>query len=63
MNIIAATVRGERVLRKVARLRDPMIKADEATITRSLQGRRRAEHMFELARALGLFRAYQTVSE
>ena len=63
MNIIAATVRGERIPRKVARLRDPMIKADEATIAGSLQGRRRAEHIFELARALELFLAYQKDSE
>ena len=58
MNIVAATVRGGRVLPNVVQLRDPIIKADQATNTGSLQGRRRAEHMFELARALGLFRAY-----
>ena len=59
MGIIEAIVDGERDPRKLARLRDPRIKADEATIARSLQGHWREEHTFELTQALELYRAYQ----
>ena len=59
MDIIAAIVRGERNPRRLARLRDPRIKADEATIARSLQGHWRQEHIFELTQALELYRFYQ----
>ena len=38
---------------------DPRIKADEATIAKSLQGHWREEHIFELTQALGLYRVYQ----
>ena len=38
MDIIKAIVTGERNPRRVARLRDPRIKADEAAIARSLRG-------------------------
>ena len=41
------------------RLRDRRIKADEATIARSLQGHWREEHIFELTQALELYRFYQ----
>ena len=40
-------------------MRDPKIKADEATIAKSLQGHWREEHIFELTQALGLYRVYQ----
>ena len=59
MDIIAAIVSGQRDPRKLARLRDPRIKADEATIARSLQGHWREEHIFELTQALELYRFYQ----
>ena len=59
MDIIEAIVVGERDPRKLARLRDRRIKADEATIARSLQGHWREEHIFELAQALELYRFYQ----
>ena len=59
MGIIEAIVDGERDPRKLAGLRDPRIKADEATIARSLQGHWREEHIFELTQALELYRAYQ----
>ena len=59
MGIIEAIVDGERDPRELARLRDPRIKADEATIARSLQGHWREEHIFELTQALELYRAYQ----
>ena len=50
---------GQRDPRKLARLRDPRIKADEATIARSLRGHWREEHIFELTQALELYRFYQ----
>ena len=59
MDIIAAIAGGERNPRKLARLRDPRIKADEATIARSLRGHWREEHLFELTQALELYRVYQ----
>ena len=59
MDIIEAIVRGERNPRRLARLRDPRIKADEKTIARSLRGHWREEHVFELTQALELYRTYQ----
>ena len=59
MDIIEAIVRGERNPRRLARLRDPRIKADEATIARSLRGHWRDEHLFELAQTMELYRVYQ----
>ncbi len=59
MTIVEAIVRGERNPRRLARLRDPRTKADEATIARSLQGHLREEHIFELTQALELYRFYQ----
>ena len=55
MDIIEAIVGGERDPRTLAPLRDPRIKADEATIARSLQGHWREEHIFELTQALELY--------
>ena len=59
MKIIEAIVRGERNPRKLAGLRDPRTRADEATIAKSLQGHWREEHIFELTQALELYRIYQ----
>ena len=59
MDIMEAIVGGERDPRKLAQLRDARVKADEATIARSLRGHRREEHIFELTQALELYRAYQ----
>ena len=59
MDITEAIVGGERDPRKLARLRDRRIKADEATIARSLRGHWREEHIFELTQALELYRLYQ----
>ena len=59
MKIIEAIVRGERNPRKLAGLRDPRTRADEAAIARSLQGHWREEHIFELTQALELYRTYQ----
>ena len=58
-DIIEAIVSGQRDPRQLAQLRDPRIKADEATIAKSLQGHWREEHIFELTQALELYRFYQ----
>ena len=50
---------GQRDPVKLAQLRDPRIKADEATIAKSLRGHWREEHIFELTQALELYRMYQ----
>ena len=59
MDIIVAIVSGEPDPRKLAQFRRPGMKADEATIARSLQGHWREEHIFELTQALALYRFYQ----
>ena len=59
MDIIEAIVGGERDPRKLARFRRPGVKANEATIRKSLQGHWREEHIFELTQALELYRFYQ----
>ena len=59
MDIIEAIVDGERDPRKLAQFRRPGLKADEATIAKSLQGHWREEHIFELTQALALYRFYQ----
>ncbi len=56
MDIIEAMVDGERDPRKLAQFRRPGMKADEATIARSLQGHWREEQIFELTQALELYR-------
>ena len=59
LDIIEAIVGGQRDPRQLAQSRDPRIKADEATIAKSLQGHWREEHIFELTQALELYRFYQ----
>ena len=59
MDIMEAIVGGERDPRKLAQLRDARVKADEATIARSLRGHWREKHIFELTQALELYRVYQ----
>ena len=59
MAIIEAIVSGERDPRQLAKLRDHRIRADEATIAKSLRGHWREEHIFELTQALELYRVYQ----
>ena len=51
-------VGGQRDPVKLAQLRAPRIKADEATIAKSLRGHWREEHIFELTQALELYRFY-----
>ena len=58
MDIIEAIVAGERDPWKLAQFRRPGMKADAATIARSLQGHWREEHIFELTQALELYRFY-----
>ena len=59
MDIMQAIVDGERDPRRLARLRDHRIRADEATIAKSLRGHWREEHIFELTQALELYQVYQ----
>lgn len=60
MAIVDAIVSGERDPLKLAQLRDYRIRADEATIARSLYGHWRDEHIFELTQARQLYQAYQS---
>ena len=50
--IVRAIVAGEREGEVLARHRDGRVKADEATLARSLRGTWRTEHLFELQQAL-----------
>ena len=59
MEIIKAIVGGQRDPVKLAQLRDPRIKADEAAIAKPLRGHWRQEHIFELTQALELYQVYQ----
>jgi len=57
--VLDAMVAGERDPGKLARLRDPRIKASEETIRKSLEGNWRAEHMLALKQRLVLYRSYR----
>jgi transposase len=59
MAILDAILAGERDPRRLARLRDPRIKADEATIRKSLVGDYRREHLFTLGQSVVAYRHYQ----
>jgi transposase len=59
--ILDAIVSGERDPAKLARLRDPRIKASTEVIQKSLVGDWRDEHLFTLEQALTLYRSYQTL--
>ena len=58
MAISEAIVSGARAPKRLAQLRDPRIRTDEATIAKSLQGHWREERIFELTQALELYRFY-----
>jgi transposase len=62
-DIVRAIVAGERDARKLAQLRNYRIRADEATIAKSLHGTWREEHLFCLAQALKLFDVHQALLE
>ena len=48
MDIMEAIVGGQRDPQRLTQLRDPRIKADQATIAKSLQGHWREEHIFSV---------------
>lgn len=50
--ILRAVVAGERDPQQLAQLRDRRLRADEATVARSLYGNWREEHLFALSQAL-----------
>lgn len=52
MAILRSIVAGERDPQRLAQLRDRRLRADEATVARSLYGNWREEHLFALAQAL-----------
>ena len=52
MAILRRIVAGERDPQQLAKLRDRRLRADEATVARSLYGNWREEHLFALAQAL-----------
>lgn len=58
--ILRAIVAGERDGIKLAQFRDRRVKADAATIAKSLQGNWRAEHLFSLTQALERYDFLQT---
>jgi transposase len=62
-DIVRAIVAGERDPAQLARLRNYRVRADEATIAKSLRGNWREEHLFCLAQALKLFDVYQALLE
>jgi transposase len=57
--VLDAIVAGERDPGKLARLRDPRIKASEETVRKSLEGNWRAEHILALKQRLALYRSYR----
>jgi transposase len=57
--ILDAILAGERDASVLARLRDPRIRASEATIRESLIGDWRPEELFALQQSLALYRFYQ----
>jgi len=63
MQIIRAIVAGERDGQALARFRDSRVKADEATLARSLKGTWREEHLFELTQALERYDLHQAQIE
>jgi transposase len=59
MAIVEAILSGERNPQALAKLRDPRIKASEDTISKSLVGDYRREHLFTLRQSLAAYRYYQ----
>ncbi len=57
--ILKAILAGERNPWKLAKLRDPRIKASEATVAKSLQGNWRAELLFVLGQELESYQSFQ----
>jgi len=59
--ILDAILAGERDPARLAKLRDPRVKASEATIAKALVGDWRAEHLFTLRQARESYRYCQTL--
>ncbi len=59
MSILKAILAGVHDPSRLAALRDPRCKADEAAIARALQGNWRAEHLFALRQAVDLHDFYR----
>lgn len=59
MAIVDAILSGERRAEELARLRNPRIQADEATIRKSLEGDWRAEHLFTLKQSRQMYGWYR----
>jgi transposase len=59
LGIIDSLVAGNRNPKELAKLRDHRIRATEATITKSLAGDYRPEHIFTLKQSLNAYRHYQ----
>jgi len=59
LSIVDAIVAGERDAAKLAKLRDPRVKASEEIIRKSLEGNWREEHLFILKQRLELYRYHQ----
>lgn len=57
--IIAAILKGERDLVKLAALVDPRVRASQQTIAKSLVGDYRPEHLFVLGQAYELYQTYE----
>jgi transposase len=61
LRIVAAILAGERDPCVLAKLRDPRVRADEATVVAALTGDWRSEHLFTLLQAHQTFRHYHTL--
>jgi len=59
LSILDAILAGERDPTVLARLKDPRVKASEATIVKSLVGDYRPEHVFTLRQSLAAYRYFQ----
>jgi transposase len=59
ITILDAILAGERDATKLAKLRQPGIKADEETICKSLQGDWRQEHLFTLRQSRHMYATYR----
>jgi len=57
--IVEAILKGERDPHRLAKLRDPRVKASAATVAKALVGDFRPEHLFTLRQALSAYRHYQ----
>ena len=59
MRIIDAILSGERNATVLAKMRDPRIKASEATVALALGGDYKREHLFTLAQSVAAYRYYE----